>query len=230
MCGESGGRHSFDPIAQALAIGYTQEQIGRLPEDSISGAGCANPVSFAELQPGETVLDIGCGGGMDLLLAADAVGQTGRVIGIDEDSKALELARLNADGAGLANVALRRGRICGLPVDDHSVDVILSNCAINYADDLRAGFGEMQRCLRRRGRMIVADLVLTERLDEKDRRAVGRAWREWLDGAATRGQYLSALRASFGTIDVLQERSFNLAEADQKLRGRIVSLVVRARP
>ena len=230
MADDSGAEHGFDPVAQSLAIGYTREQIGRVPADAVQGAGCANPVPFADLQPGEVVLDVGCGGGMDVLLAADAVGPEGCVIGVDAESEALALARRNADDAGLANVALRRGEIVDLPVDDASVDVVLSNCSVNYADDLQRAFAEMRRCLRAGGRVVVADLVLTERFDADRRRRAPDPWREWLAEAALRGQYLSGLRATFDDVTVVQERPFNLAQTDSTLSWCVVSLVVRATP
>ncbi|MGD9498078.1 MAG: methyltransferase domain-containing protein [Armatimonadota bacterium] len=227
---ERGGKpQSFEPLRQARAIGYTQEQLESVPTNAIMGFGCANPVIYAELRPGETVLDLGCGGGLDLLLAAREVGPEGQVIGVDFDEAMVELARANAHAAKLGNVRVEAAEMEHLPLASACVDVVISNCAISYSDDIEAVFRQVHRVLRRGGRMVVADLVLDEPLGAEELRLAPEAWREWLDAAADTSHYLRAIeRAGLRQIELLEERLFNLAEATELLRGRVTSLVVRA--
>jgi ubiquinone/menaquinone biosynthesis C-methylase UbiE len=148
--------------AVAEAFGYTPEELASIPAEANMGLSCGNPTAFASLRPGETVLDLGCGGGLDVLLAAARVGPTGRAIGIDMTPEMLDLSRRNA--AGVTNVEFHQATIDKLPLRDGSVDCVISNCVINLAPDKPAVFREMARLLRRGGRLAVSDIALKKPL------------------------------------------------------------------
>lgn len=220
----------FDPLAQARTMGYTEEQIASVPAEAVMGYGCANPLAFAALREGESVLDLGCGGGFDALLAAQEVGPEGSVVGVDSDAEMVELARRNAAESGAGNVTFEVAQMSDLPLEDASLDVVISNCVINHSLDLEAVFGEIRRCLRPNGRMVIADLVLEEPLGAEQLRQVPEAWREWLDLAVARKEYLRSIgRAALRDMEVAEDCPFNLAEGHGALAGGLASLVIRAR-
>ena len=158
-CEPTCGGEGIDAASMSRAVGYTDEQLGRLPEEANLGLGCGNPTALAELRAGETVLDLGSGAGIDCFLASTHVGPAGRVIGVDMTPEMIERARRSAEEGGYENVEFRLGEIEALPVADTAVDVILSNCVLNLTTDKARVLGEAYRALRSGGRLVVSDMV-----------------------------------------------------------------------
>ncbi|KYC49249.1 MAG: Protein-L-isoaspartate O-methyltransferase [Candidatus Methanofastidiosum methylothiophilum] len=160
-CGCGGGNNEL--IAKSL--GYSDTQIGNVSEANL-GLGCGNPTALGEIKEGETVLDLGSGAGLDCFLAADKVGEKGKVIGVDLTETMVDKAKQNAKKYGYKNVEFRHGDIESLPIDDGSVDVILSNCVINLVPDKAKAFNEAHRVLKKGGRMYISDIVLLQNLSD----------------------------------------------------------------
>lgn len=201
-CGCGGGLEAaIDPEA----VGYSAGDLAAAPEGSNMGLGCGNPLALADLKPGETVLDLGSGGGFDCFLAANAVGPAGRAIGVDMTEAMISLARRNADKGGYDNVEFRLGDLEALPVDDGAVDVILSNCVINLVPDKPKAFGEAYRVLKPGGRLHVSDIVLTcEELPEELVNV--QSYVNCVAGAVSRADYLQAMQdAGFTQVTVHHE-------------------------
>lgn len=207
-CGSANaGCCGSSPSAEELSasVGYTPEELAVIPEGANLGLGCGNPVALASLQAGETVLDLGSGGGIDCFLAARRVGPQGRVIGVDMTAEMIRLARANAEKSGLANVEFRQGEIESLPVEDDSVDTVISNCVINLSPDKERVFREVYRVLKAGGRMMVSDIVLDGELPEKVKDSV-QAYTGCIGGALKRRDYLDAIAgAGFTQVEIKAE-------------------------
>jgi arsenite methyltransferase len=197
---------------------YSDTEAGQLPSAALAGSlGCGNPTAVADLQAGQTVLDLGSGGGIDVILSARRVGPTGFAFGLDMTDEMLALARRNAADAGITNVEFLRGNIEQIPLPDGSVDVIISNCVINLSVDKPAVFAEMFRVLRRGGRVGVSDVVAEDRLSATDRASRG-DFVGCIAGALSQGEYAEQLRAA-GFADV--EIAFTHSVADG-MHGAII--------
>ena len=192
-CGCSCG--DDDAVAVAERIGYQAEDLAAVPAGANLGLGCGNPIALASIKPGETVLDLGSGAGFDAFLAAARVGPTGHVIGVDMTPEMIEKARANAAAGGDANVEFRLGDIENMPVEDGSVDLVISNCVLNLVPDKAKAFREIVRVLKPGGRLAVSDIVLDGPLPER-LRASEEAYCSCVSGALERGAYLAAMTAA----------------------------------
>ena len=189
-------------------IGYTNEELGSVPEGANLGLGCGNPVALASLKEGETVLDLGSGAGFDCFLAANKVGQRGKVIGVDMTPEMLGKARENAAKGGYTNVEFRLGEIENIPAADNSVDVVISNCVINLSPDKKRVFKEALRVLKPGGRLMVSDIVLLKELPGFIKNSI-EAYVGCLSGAAMKDDYIAAIReAGFHQVKIVDETSF----------------------
>jgi SAM-dependent methyltransferase len=192
--------------AVAEAFGYTPEELASIPAEANMGLSCGNPTGFARLRPGETVVDLGCGGGLDVLLASPKVGPTGKAIGIDMTSEMIDRARRNAAKQGVTNVEFHLARIESLPLPDASVDCIVSNCVINLAPDKSAVFREMFRVLKPGGRVAVSDIALKRALPEEIGRSI-LAYVGCIAGAILIDDYVGGLKAAgFEAVQVIDTR------------------------
>ncbi|MEO0085527.1 MAG: arsenite methyltransferase [candidate division WOR-3 bacterium] len=190
------------------AIGYSDSDLTAAPTGANLGLGCGNPVALATLRPGETVLDLGSGAGFDCFLAAQQVGPTGKVIGVDMTPEMVEKARENARRAGIANVEFRLGEIEHLPVADNSIDVVISNCVINLSPDKPQVFREASRVLKPGGRLMVSDIVLAAPLPQALLDSAA-AYVGCISGASLRADYLAMISAAgFAEVTVVSEERF----------------------
>lgn len=189
-------------------IGYSEEDIKIVPEGANLGLGCGNPVAIASLKEGEIVLDLGSGAGFDCFLAADKVGKSGRVIGVDMTPEMIEKARRNARKGNYENVEFRLGEIENLPAADNSVDVIISNCVINLSPDKQRVFKEAFRVLKAGGRLMLSDIVLLKELPDFIKNSVS-AYIGCLSGAIMRDEYIGTIKAAgFDEVRIMEENHF----------------------
>ncbi len=217
-------------------LGYTSEQAAAVPEGSNLGLGCGNPIAHAQLEPGEVVLDLGSGAGIDCFLAAREVGPSGRAIGVDMTPEMLTRARATARKLGVGNVEFRLGEIEHLPIADASVDAIISNCVVNLSPEKPAVFGEALRVLRPGGRLVVSDLVLTRELSPELRRHA-ELYAGCVAGASLESEYLRLVReAGFEDVTVLERHGYEVGtetypvgSAEREAFASVVSIKVRAR-
>ena len=208
-------------------IGYSDEDLRNVPEASNMGLGCGNPVALAALKEGDIVLDLGSGGGIDVFLAAKRVGHKGKVIGVDMTEEMIKRAKSTAKKYGYTNVEFRLGEIENLPVENNSVDVIISNCMINLSIDKEKVFQEAYRVLKPGGKIMISDLVTEGELPEKIKKSFD-AWAGCVAGALEKNEYLGAIRkAGFKKVKVVSESSYDI-DISEELKGKITSVKVEA--
>jgi len=210
-CGGSCGCASAPDGDQVLAaIGYDAEAAAAIPDGANLGLGCGNPLAYAQVKTGETVLDLGSGAGIDCFLAARETGPHGAVIGVDMTAAMIAKARANARRVGTANVEFRLGEIEHLPVADASVDVVISNCVINLSPEKPQVFREVLRVLKPGGRMLVSDLVLTRPLTPELQRSID-CYVGCVAGASQKQQYLDLMTdAGFAAVTVVAESLYTV--------------------
>jgi SAM-dependent methyltransferase len=206
------------------AIGYSDQEISSVPEGANLGLGCGNPIALASIKPGETVLDLGSGPGFDSFLAAQRVGKKGKVIGVDMTPEMIAKARENARKGKYDNVDFRLGEIENLPVENNSVDIVISNCVINLSPDKEKVFKEAYRVLKPGGRLMVSDLVLLKELPEPVKNSEA-AYVGCIAGAMLKKDYIKAAeKAGFTGLNVVDEVPFAIEAADYiasiKLAGK----------
>lgn len=189
-------------------IGYSQEDMDKVPEGSNLGLGCGNPIALASIREDEVVLDLGSGAGFDCFLAAEKVGSDGIIIGVDMTPEMVEKAKANAKKGDYKNVEFRLGEIENLPVKDNYVDIVLSNCVINLSPDKNRVFKEAFRVLKPGGRMMVSDIVLAKELPDFIKNDMA-AYSSCISGAIIKDTYLKTIeKAGFTNIKILEEISF----------------------
>jgi arsenite methyltransferase len=216
--GGEGLEANCDPITSTL---YTAEEGANVPEAALRASlGCGNPTALANLNPGETVLDLGSGGGIDVLLSARRVGPDGKAYGLDMTDEMLALARENQTKAGVETVEFLKGEIENIPLPDSSVDVIISNCVINLSADKDRVLREAFRVLKPGGRFAVSDVVVRGDVPAEVRKSV-ELWAGCIAGALRDTEYSDKLRAAgFGQIEIEPTRIYNVEDARQFLTGQ----------
>ena len=226
------------------SIGYDAEQLASLPQGAVAASlGCGNPTALIDLHPGQTVLDLGSGGGIDVLLSARRVGPSGRAIGLDMTDEMLALARKNAAEASVANVEFVKGEMEDMPLPDNTVDVIISNCVVNLSPDKDAVLRESFRVLKPGGRFAISDVVAQGTAIRPEMQADMASWTGCIAGALEEGEYRAKLAAAgFIDVEVVVTNVYSLADAEgaggsnaanayaafQAEGGRLVSAFVRA--
>ena len=239
-CGGGGELSGCDPITKDL---YTESEKGALPEKAVAASlGCGNPTALAKLQPGEVVLDLGSGGGIDVILSAKRVGPTGKAYGLDMTDEMLALARENQKKAGIENVEFLKGAIENIPLPDSTVDVIISNCVINLSGDKDRVLAEAFRVLKPGGRFAVSDVVVRGSVPADIRKSM-ELWVGCIAGALEENEYREKLaRAGFEAVDVEPTRVYKTEEARDflvaagldpetvgpQIEGKFISAFVRA--
>ncbi len=239
-CGGGAELSGCDPITRDL---YDASQTAALPADAVAASlGCGNPTALAELKPGEIVLDLGSGGGIDVLLSAKRVGPTGKAYGLDMTDEMLALARANQKKAGAENVEFLKGTIENIPLPDNTVDVIISNCVINLSGDKDRVLREAFRVLKPGGRLAVSDVVIRGEVPPEIRKSM-ELWVGCIAGALQETEYREKLAAAgFTSVDVeptrvyradeasefLQAAGLNPAVVGTKIEGKFTSAFIRA--
>lgn len=204
-CGSCGCDSNNKAQRQSGKMGYSQDEMDQAPQGSNLGLGCGNPTAIVSLKEGETILDLGSGAGFDAFLASPRVGKTGKVIGVDMTDEMLEKARENVSKGSYSNVEFKKGDIEALPIDDASIDAIISNCVINLAPNKEKVFKEAYRVLKEGGRLMVSDVVLTKPLPEEiknDKKLLVGC----VSGAILKQDYLTLLKkVGFTNINIHKE-------------------------
>ena len=240
-CGTSAASACCDPITGNL---YADDEAAAVPDTALRASlGCGNPTALARLEPGETVLDLGSGGGIDVILSARRVGPTGTVYGVDMTDEMLELAEINRQKAGVTNVKFLKGHIEQVPLPDNTVNVVISNCVINLSADKDRVLREAFRVLKPGGRFAVSDVVVRGEIPEEVRRSM-ELWVGCVAGALAEHDYRRKLEAAgFTDIDIETTRTYELEDARAFLAtsglnvdalaplvtGRVTSAFLRAR-
>jgi arsenite methyltransferase len=210
-------------------IGYNAIELKSIPKESILGLGCGAPLNFAELKTGETLVDLGSGAGIDAFLASKLVGNEGKVIGIDMTDRMLEKARENAIKNNYKNIEFRKGDIEErIPIEDNSVDVVISNCVINLTSNKTNTFKEVYRVLQKegKGRLVIFDLITTKEISKDSINTNN--WCSCIDGALTKENYLQSIKdAGFQNIEVLNEKTY-MDESNFSDGRKIISIIVKA--
>ena len=224
--------------AAIKSIGYDAKELESIPESSVLGVGCGNPIKFAHIKEGDTVVDFGSGAGIDVFLAANIVKESGKVIGIDMTQEMLQKARDNAQKFGYKNVEFRQGDIENkVPVGNNSVDVVTSNCVINLTSNKTNAFKEIYRILKPKvGKMVISDLVTDKEIAANTIDI--ESWCSCIDGALTKDNYIKSIReAGFKNIEILDEKPYLELEEQQDpkqnqeddgRRRKITSLTIKA--
>src|SRR6202521_5499270 len=239
-CGGGAELNCCDPITKDL---YNDAEKAALPEKAVAASlGCGNPTALAKLQPGEVVLDLGSGGGIDVILSAKRVGPAGKAYGLDMTDEMLALARENQKKAGIENVEFLKGAIENVPLPDNSVDVIISNCVINLSGDKDRVLAEAFRVLKPGGRFAISDVVVRGQVPDNIRKSM-ELWVGCIAGALEENEYREKLaRAGYESIDVEPTRVYKVEEArefleaagldadtvDPQIDGKFISAFVRA--
>ena len=205
-------------------IGYSKAELSSVPQNADLNLGCGNPVALASLNEGETVVDLGSGGGLDCFLAAKKVGDSGRVIGVDMTPEMLDKARANCEKGGYKNVEFRLGEIENLPFADKAADVIISNCVINLSPNKKRVFEEAFRVLKSGGRLMISDMVLLNKLPDDVKNSV-LAYVGCISGAELKTEYLKSMeKAGFKNVEVIEE---TLMPLDQMLSDATAKAIMK---
>ena len=221
----SGGASS---ILQSTGIGYERDDLERVPEEAIMGLGCGNPTATADLKEGEVVLDLGSGAGVDVFLTANKVGPTGKAIGVDMTKEMIDKAKSIAANHGYQNVEFRLGEMENLPVEDESVDAIISNCVVNLSPDKSKVFQEAYRVLKPGGRLTVSDIVSEGALPDEIR-ADSNAWACCIGGALEQREYLEKITGEgFEDVKVVSSREFYIENKTNQTQEKLLSITVKA--
>ncbi len=213
-----------DPMAAAEMIGYNVDELEEIPSEAMLGLGCGSPTAFVGLKPGETVLDLGSGGGIDIFLSARKVGPNGKAIGVDMNEAMIARAKEAAEAYGFKNVEFRLGDIEELPVDSGTVDAIISNCVINLAPDKVKVFKEAHRVLKPGGRITVSDIVTEGRIPEEIRKDMD-SWAACVAGALPVEEYLADIEAAgFKKPNILKESYYDTSSYDIDFKVKSVTV------
>ena len=216
------------PLVQAETVGYLSKDLADIPQETVMGLGCGNPTAIAELKTGDVVLDLGSGAGVDVFLAANQIGPTGRAIGVDMTKEMVDKAEGIARNYGYHNVEFRLGEMEKLPVEGESVDVIISNCVVNLSPDKSKVFQETYRVLKQRGRLIVSDIVTEGALPDEIKHDPD-AWACCIAGALEQQEYLGRIReAGFKDVKVVSSSEFYIENKVNQTKEKLLSITVKA--
>lgn len=218
-CCESG------PEFHSKKIGYSEEELEKIPQKAVRGLGCGNPVNLVDLEGGERVLDLGSGMGIDVFLASEKIGPKGLAVGIDTSREMVKKANKIAKNNGYENVEFRGGEIEELPFEDESFDAVISNCVINLSTDKLKTYKEMYRVLKLDGRILISDIVSEGELPEKIKNNP-EAWAACLGGAMEKENYLRTIKkAGFKKVEVLSQDIFDVSK---EIDAKLMSLQLKA--